>query len=80
MKATVTSIEDTATSNLIRVHHERPDTREGAREGAVEKGFVSHSRFSAHIPAVGDEIELDPAPAATDEPAAESEKEPADAE
>lgn len=66
MKAKVTRIEDTGASNLIRVHHERPDTSEGAKEGAIECGSVAHSRFSAHIPAVGDEIELDAA-----EPAAE---------
>lgn len=65
MKATVTSIEDSGQSNLLRVHHERPDTSEGAKEGAVARGFVNHSRFSAHIPAVGDEIEI-----GGDEPAA----------
>lgn len=69
MKAKVTHIEDSGQSNIIRVHHERP----GEKEGTVERGFQTHSRFSAHIPAVGDEIELDSEAAAeeTEEAAAE---------
>lgn len=55
MKAKVTNIEDPGTSNLINVHHERTG------ENGIERGVVKHSRFSAHIPEVGDEIELDPA-------------------
>jgi hypothetical protein len=34
MKAKVTSIEDGGTSNLLRVHHERPGEKEGVSDAA----------------------------------------------
>jgi hypothetical protein len=77
MKATVTHIEDTGTSNLIRAHYEKPDEKPDAKEGAVERGVETHSRFSAHIPNVGDEIDVgDPVKVETaDEIAAREEDE-----
>lgn len=76
MKAIVTRIEDTGMSNLLRVHHERP-----GEDGKIEHGFETHSRFSTHIPSVGDEIDVGAEEATAEEPAAdETEHENAAAE